>query len=592
VSDAAAPVVEDTALPVAARRTVRRYVRTAIRREWRASAAVVGFFALAAVAGLVGPQVLGQVVADAAGKGRALGRVELAAAVFAAALVAQGVAATFASRTAGHLTARLLARLRGDFVGAVLALPLGVVERAGTGELQTRASSDVEQLTWSVRQAAPQMVVAIGQCVAIVVALLVTAPPLGLVLVPTVPFLAAGTRWYLKRARPGYERTMATWDETNGRVQETAAGGRTIETFRLGDLRIAQIDEDIRRWVAAERYTLRLRTFYFPMAEACYVVPLVLALVVGGMLHVDGRLSIAATTAAVLYVQLLISPVDTVLSYLDEIQLGTASLSRLLGVREVDAPPLATTDPAGEDVVAKDVRYAYRTGHDVLHAIDLLPRPGSRVVLVGPSGAGKSTFALLLSGVHAPRSGYVRVGGVDAHTLPPERLRSQVALVTQEYHVFNGTLRENLALSATGATDEDLVRALDVVDARPLLERLPAGLDTALGPGAVQLSPGEAQQLALARLVLADPHTLVLDEATALLDPRTARHLERSLARVLEGRTVIAVAHRLQAAADADQVVVVDGGRVVEQGTHEELIAAGGRYAALWRSWQGTVAGG
>jgi ABC-type multidrug transport system fused ATPase/permease subunit len=583
---------EGSGFPVAGRRTVRRYVRTALRREWRATALVIGFFALASVAGLVGPQVLGQVVSEAAGKGRDLGRVELAAAIFAVALAVQGLAATSASRTAGHLTARLLARLRGDFVGAVLDLPLGVVERAGTGELQTRASSDVEQLTWSVRQAAPQMVVAIGQCVAIVIALLVTAPLLGVVLIPTVPFLAAGTRWYLKRARPGYERTMAAWDETNGRVQETAAGGRTIETFGLAGRRIAQVDDDIDRWIAAERYTLRLRTLYFPMTEACYIVPLVLALLVGGLLHADGRLSIAATTASVLYVQLLISPVDTVLSYLDEIQLGTASLSRLLGVREVESPPLATTDPSGGDVVAREVRYAYRPGHDVLNSIDLAPAAGSRVVLVGPSGAGKSTFALLLTGVHAPRAGHVRVGGVDAHTLPPERLRGEIALVTQEYHVFNGTLRENLALSATDASDDELIRALDVVDARPLLDRLPAGLDTPLGPGAVQLSPGEAQQLALARLVLADPHTLVLDEATALLDPRAARHLERSLARVLEGRTVIAVAHRLQAARDADSVVVVDGGRVVEEGTHEELLASGGSYAALWRAWQGAAAAG
>lgn len=573
--------------PVAALATTRAYVAAALRREKKATALVLGSFALASVASLVGPQVLGTVVASAAGKGREMGRVDLAVLVFLVALVVQGSASTLASRSAGHLTARLLARLRGDFVGAVLELPVGVVEEAGTGDLQTRASSDVEQLTWSVRQAAPQMVIAIAQCVAIVIALLFTAPLLGVVLLPTVPILLGGTRWYLARARPGYERTMATWDETNGRVQETAAGGRTVETLQLATRRVAQLDEDIAKWIAAERYTLRLRTIYFPLTEACYVVPLVLALAVGGILHVDGHLSVAATTAAVLYVQLLISPVDTVLSYLDEIQLGTASLSRLLGVREVESAPLSTSEPSGPEVVANGVSFAYRPGRDVLHSVDLAPRPGSRVALVGPSGAGKSTLALLLTGVHAPRVGHVHVGGVDAHRLPPERLRREIVLVTQEYHVFNGTLRENLALSAPEASDTELASALSAVDAGPLLSRLPEGLDTRLGPGAEQLSPGESQQLALARLILADPHTLVLDEATALLDPRAARHLERSLARVLEGRTVIAVAHRLQTARDADHVVVVDKGRVVEEGSHRELMAAGGSYAELWRSWEG-----
>jgi ABC-type multidrug transport system fused ATPase/permease subunit len=571
--------------PIASLSTVRGYAASAFKREWKATALVIGFFALASVAGLVGPQVLGEVVSTAAGKTRALGRVELAAGIFLSALIVQGAAATAASRQAGHLAARLLARLRGDFVGAVLALPVGVVEDAGTGELQTRASSDVEQLTWSVRQAAPQMVIAIGQCVAIVAALLFTAPLLATVLLPTLPILWLGTRWYLRLARPGYETTMACWDEANGRVQETAAGGRTIETLQLAEQRIKQVDTDIDRWIAAERYTVRLRTIYFPLTEACYVVPLVLAVLVGGLLHVDGHLSVRAVTASVLYVQLLISPVDTVLSYLDEIQLGTASLGRLLGVSEVRRPELAGRAPSGREIVAKGVHYAYRPGHDVLHGVDLAPRPGSRLALVGPSGAGKSTLALLLTGVHAPRAGYVRVGGVDAHTIAPGTLRKEVVLVTQEYHLFNGTLRENLALADPDADDAALVQALEAVDAGPLLSRLPGGLDARLGSGAEQLSPGEAQQVALARLILADPHTLVLDEATALLDPRAARHLERSLARVLEGRTVIAVAHRLDTAREADEIAVVSGGMILERGSHEQLLAAGGSYAALWHAF-------
>ena len=232
------------------------------------------------------------------------------------------------------------------------------------------------------------------------------------------------------------------------------------------------------------------------------------------------------------------------------------------------------------------MRYSYREGRDVLHGVSLGLVPGERLAIVGPSGAGKSTLGRLMAGIDGPRTGRVTGGGVPLVDLDLAVLRGEVALVTQEHHVFVGTLAENLRLPRPAATDAELREALAAVDALEWADALPSGLETVVGSGGHALTEGQAQQLALARLVLADPHTLVLDEATSLLDPRAARHLERSLAAVVDGRTVVAIAHRLHTAHDADRVAVVEDGVVSELGSHDELIARDGSYAALWRSWR------
>jgi ABC-type multidrug transport system fused ATPase/permease subunit len=576
-----------TILPVANGRQVRGYAASLFRRHPKAIWGAMGLHTLAALAALAGPRLLGDLV-QAVERGTTVAHVDKIVLLFIGFLAAQTVLTRYARYLSFVLGEKVLAELRQDFVENTLALPVGVVESAGSGDLLTRTSRDVEQLGWSVRWALPEWSISVVTAILTFGAALLVGWWVAIPCLLGVPPLVVGLRWYLRRAKDGYLRENASYSKINASLTETVEGARTVEALGLGRQRLERIDRDIAGSYAAERYTLFLRTVFFPSVEVAYLIPTVATLLFGGWLYTRGSVSLGDVTAATLYVQMLVDPVDRVVSILDELQVGGASLARLLGVAHVpDDREVSGRRPAGERLDAEDVRFSYVPGRDVLHGVDLSVGVGERIAMVGPSGAGKSTLGRLLAGIHPPRTGSVTVGGVGLTELPLAELRGHVALVTQEHHVFVGSLRDNLALAVDAeATDEQLWSALDAVDAREWVAALPEGLDTVVGSGGRTLTPPQAQQVALARLVLADPHTLVLDEATSLIDPRAARHLERSLAAVLHGRTVIAIAHRLFSAHDADRVAVVEDGRITELGSHDELVAHGGSYAALWSSWQ------
>jgi ABC-type multidrug transport system fused ATPase/permease subunit len=574
-------------LPIALSAEVREEARTLARRYRRGLAVVIGLHALAAVAGLVGPLLLGALVQDVE-EGTTEAHVDTIVLILAGFVLAQTFLTFFARRASFVLSEGIFARLREEFMQRVLALPLSTVERAGTGDLVSRTTADIDALARTIRFAVPETLIASVTSVLTIVAAVIVSPIVALPCLVGLPIIWIGTRWYLQRAPAGYIWERAAYATMTGTVGETVDGGRTVDALGLAGERIRRVDADLADAYRAERRTLYLRTIWFPTVEVAYVLPIAATLLWGGWLVSNGHASIGEVTTVVLYVQQLADPVDRLISWLDEIQVGAASFARLVGVSKVpdDRSPTGEA-PEHERLQANDVRYAYVDGRDVLHGIDLHLEPGERVAVVGPSGAGKSTLGRLLAGIHPPRTGRVDVGGVRLVDLTLDELRREVALVTQEQHVFVGTLADNLRLARVDSTEEELESALEAVDALEWACALPEGLQTVVGAGGYPLTPPQQQQIALARLVLADPHTLVLDEATSLLDPRAARHLERSLASVLTGRTVVAIAHRLHTAHDADRVAVVEDGLVSELGTHHELVERDGSYAALWDSWHG-----
>jgi ATP-binding cassette subfamily C protein len=513
----------------------------------------------------------------------------MAAVIAGAALVAAaaaGVSVSFLARAAEPA----LASLREQVLDRALHLDAERLERAGAGDLLSRVGDDVRTVAASVKEVVPLMVesaVAVGFTA---VGLFALDWRLGLAGLFAAPFYVAGLRWYLPRSAPLYREERIAQGERAQVLVSGMQGAATLRAFgrEQGQLRMVENTS----WRAADIaiVVFRLLTRFGARNNGSELIGLGTVLCTGFFLVRADAVTVGAVTAAALYFHRLFNPIGALLVLFDEVQSAGASLARLAGVAAMPRA-LASSTPLSSgpaELVVSGVSHEYVPGLPVLHEVDLVLRPGERVALVGATGAGKTTLAAVVAGILRPTGGRVTYGGSAYDELDPRAIRDQVVLVSQDVHVFSGTVRDSVTLARAEATEDQVREALETARAWEWVRILPEGLDTVVGDHGRTLTAAQAQQLALARVVIRDPRVVVLDEATAEAGSAGARVLEEAALAVTKDRCALIVAHRLTQSQHADRVVVMDAGRVLEEGTHADLLTAGGLYAELWKAWSGT----
>lgn len=553
-------------------------------RPWVLAACLLAFV-VEGLAGLVAPWMLGRIVDVVTTVGDAGDIWAAAAAILVAALVGGAATALSVGLLAGTAEPAL-ALLRERVVDRALEMESGDLEAAGSGDLLSRVGDDVRLITESFVEVIPMLINSMIAVLFTSVGLFALDWRLGLAGMVAMPIYLLGLRWYLPRSGPYYRRERTANSARAAALITGVHASRTLRAFGVAD-------RHQERTVAASWHSAQisidvfhLLTRFYARSNRAELIGLLSVLTMGFLLVRSDEVTIGAVTAAALLFHRLFNPIGALLSLFDQVQSAGASLVRLAGVALLPprTGPAEPRRPADEALVVRDLRHEYVAGRPVVDAVSLTVPPGRRVAVVGASGAGKTTLGAAIARRIVPTAGSIEIGGVPLAQVD-DSPRLPVALVSQEVHVFAGTVRDNLTLAAPDVADAEVREALAAVGALAAIDVLPDRLDTVVGDGGHLLTPALAQQLALARVLLADPIVVVLDEATAEAGSAGARSLERAALAATEGRTAVTIAHRLTQAVTADEILVMEAGRVVERGSHEVLVAAGGRYAELWAAW-------
>jgi ABC-type multidrug transport system fused ATPase/permease subunit len=573
-------------------RSTRRRLGTlwGLARPYRGRTGLSVFSLLAATATALAPPYLAKYALDDALAGDDGSRLTLVVVLFLAAGLANWGMTYVETYLTGWVGERILADLRAQLFGHLQRLSLGFYERNRAGVIISRLTNDVEAIDQLVTDGVTTLVQSTLVLVGTAVLLFVLDWRLALATLAVIPLMSAATALFRSRSSRAYAAVRERLGLVTATLAEDLAGMRMVQAFNREEAASRNFREVTLRYRESNLQTVVLNGLYFPFVDLLSSVALAVVLGYGGHLYFAHAITLGTLFAFMLYVSNFFDPVQQLSQLYNTFLSATAALDKILGVLDeqpqvVDRKGPRPLQRIEGHVSFESVRFAYAQGEEVLHGIDLDVPAGTTVALVGHTGAGKSTIAKLLARFYEPTHGRIRVDGHDLNDVAQESLRRQLGVVPQEGFLFAGTVAENIAFGRPDARPEEIVRATQIVGAHEFVLRLEDGYETQLGERGSRLSLGQRQLVAFARALLADPRILILDEATSSVDIGTERTIERALRTLLADRTAFIIAHRLSTSRDADLIVVLEHGRVVEQGSHEELLATRGLYTSLYGDW-------